>query len=304
VIIALSDDWPLGPATSLVLLGSVLAAVLAVVGVLIASHPRFGKPPGGEVAEELARSARLRRYLRRRFDPGTATGLALTVALVLIFLAALAFGLVADMVTSRSGLYRFDASAAAFGADHATDRSTDVLLGITQLGGTIVVVAIALAVGLLEWYRRRRWTVLAFMLTVIWGQNLIANGIKLLVHRERPPVPHLADSSGWSFPSGHTAAAAATYAALALLFGRGRRWPVRAWLGTAAAAIVVAVASSRVLLGVHWLTDVTAGAALGFAWFAVCSIAFGGTLLRFGATAERVREAARHEETSRTGGPR
>ena len=234
MIIALSDDWPLGPATSLVLVGSALAAVLAVVGVLIAGHPRFGRPPSGEVAEELARSVRLRRYLRRRFDPGKATGLALTVALVLIFLAAVAFGLVADMITSRSGLYRFDAGAAAFGADHATDRSTDVLLGITQLGSTLVIVLIALAAGLLEWYRRRRWTVLAFMLTVILGQNLIANGIKLLVHRERPPVPHLTDSSGWSFPSGHTAAAAATYAALALLLGRGRRWPVRAWLGTAA----------------------------------------------------------------------
>jgi membrane-associated phospholipid phosphatase len=304
VIIALSEDWPLGPATSLVLLGSALAAVLAVVGVLIASHPRFGKPSSGEVAEELARSVRLRRYLRRRFDPGKATGLALTVALVLIFLAALAFGLVADMVTSRSGLYRFDAGAAAFGAGHATDRSTDVLVGITQLGSTLVIGLIALVVGLLEWYRRRRWTVLAFMLTVILGQNLIANGIKLVVHRERPPVPHLTNTSGWSFPSGHTAAAAATYAAVALVLARGRRWPVRAWLWTGAAAVVVAVASSRVLLGAHWLTDVVAGAALGFAWFAVCSIAFGGALLRFGATAERAQEAARHEETSRTGGPR
>jgi membrane-associated phospholipid phosphatase len=304
VIIALPEDWPFGPGTSLVLLGSALAAVLAVVGALVASHPRFGRPPSDEVAEELARSPRVRRYLRRRFDPGKATGLALTVALVLIFLTALAFGMVADMVTSRTGLYRFDAGAAAFGAAHETGRSTDVLLGITQLGSSLVVVVIALVMGLLEWYRRRRWTVLAFMLTVILGQNLIANGIKLLVHRERPPVPHLVNSSGWSFPSGHTAAAAATYAAVALLLGRGRRWPVRARLGTGATAVVLAVGSSRVLLGVHWLTDVTAGAALGFAWFAVCSVAYGGTILRFGATAERARAAARHEETSRTGGPR
>jgi hypothetical protein len=39
---------------------------------------------------------------------------------------------------------------------------------------------------------------------------------------------------------------------------------------------------------VHWLTDVIGGAALGFGWFVVCSVAFGGALLHFGAPAERV----------------
>jgi undecaprenyl-diphosphatase len=52
--------------------------------------------------------------------------------------------------------------------------------------------------------------------------------------------------------------------------------------------LAVAVGATRVLLGVHWLSDVIAGLALGWAWFAVCAIAFGGRLLRFGATAEAV----------------
>jgi undecaprenyl-diphosphatase len=63
-------------------------------------------------------------------------------------------------------------------------------------------------------------------------------------------------------------------------------------LAGAAVAIAVGVAGSRVLLDVHWLSDVIAGVALGWAWFAVCSVAFGGRVLRFGAAAERAGEQA------------
>jgi membrane-associated phospholipid phosphatase len=238
-------------------------------------------------AEELFR-ARAARVLRRRLDPEAATGLALTVALGLIFAMALGFGLVSDMVTSETGLSRYDASAASWGADNATPTSTWLLGLVTWLGATVTVLAITVALGALEWLRRRRLAVLAFLVTVVVGQNLIANTVKALVERERPPVPHLAASSGFSFPSGHTAAAAATWAAVVLVLGRGRPLRVKALLAAGAAVITVAVAASRVLLGVHWLTDVIGGAALGFGWFVVCSVAFGGALLHFGAPAERV----------------
>jgi undecaprenyl-diphosphatase len=106
---------------------------------------------------------------------------------------------------------------------------------------------------------------------------------------------------GPSFPSGHSATAAAFYACLALLIGRQFRRPARAALTGLAVGIAVAVAASRVLLDVHWLTDVIAGLALGWAWFSVCAVAFGGRLLRFGAGAETAERAA---EAKAKGEPR
>jgi membrane-associated phospholipid phosphatase len=253
----------------------------------MAGDPARGHGAAEHAAEELFRT-RLARFLRRRLDPEAATGLALTVALGLVFAMALGFGLVADMVTSQTGLYRYDASAAAWGADNATPTSTWLLGLVTWLGATVTVLAVTVALGLVEWLRRRRLAVLAFMVMVVVGQNLIANTVKALVERERPPVPHLAPSSGFSYPSGHAAAAAATWAAVVLVLGRGRPLRAKAWLAAGAAVIALAVAASRVLLGVHWLTDVVGGAALGFGWFVVCAVAFGGALLHFGAPAERV----------------
>jgi membrane-associated phospholipid phosphatase len=295
-------DWDLGPATSVVLLGFLVAAGLTVAVTTLA-RPSFVRAGRGEqAAEEVTRWLRLRRFLRRRLDPAQATGLALTIALAAIFGVSLLFGVVADMITTRTGLARLDASAAAWGSRHATPSAVRLFHLFTLLGSTPVIVAEVLVVGLADRLRRRRWAGLAFLVTVAFGQNLLANGIKLLFHRARPPVPHLTGATGYSFPSGHSAAAAATYAAIALLLASGRRWPVKVWLATAAAAVTAAVATSRVLLGVHWLTDVIGGVNLGLGWFAVCSIAFGGPLLRFGAPAERAEAADRAAARGSPGG--
>jgi membrane-associated phospholipid phosphatase len=57
-------------------------------------------------------------------------------------------------------------------------------------------------------------------------------------------------------------------------------------LAAGAVGIAVAVAVSRVLLDVHWLSDVIGGLTLGWAWFAVVAVVFGGRLLRPTAAAD------------------
>jgi undecaprenyl-diphosphatase len=136
--------------------------------------------------------------------------------------------------------------------------------------------------------------VIAFIASVMVGEEILTLSVKDLAGRVRPSFNPAAATLGPSFPSGHSATAAAFYATAALLIGRWRSRRTRAVLAGLAAGIAVAVAATRVLLDVHWLTDVIAGLALGWGWFAVCGIAFGGRILRFGAaakTAARVAEA-------------
>ena len=121
-----------------------------------------------------------------------------------------------------------------------------------------------------------RW-IPVFLIVVPVGDSLVTNTVKGIIDRARPTIDPAAATLGPSFPSGHSSTAAAFFAALALLAWRRRPAHVRNVLAGAAVGIAVAVACSRVLLDLHWLSDVVAGLALGWAWFAVCAVAFGGT---------------------------
>jgi undecaprenyl-diphosphatase len=74
----------------------------------------------------------------------------------------------------------------------------------------------------------------------------------------------------------------------------------RAVIAAGAVGIAVAVATSRVMLGVHWLSDAIAGLAFGWAWFAVCAVAFGGRLLSFGAPVEAATRAVEQDGDRRS----
>ena len=144
------------------------------------------------------------------------------------------------------------------------------------------MISFAVVLAAVEWLRTRSNWIVPYLVVVIAGNSALTLAVKDLVDRVRPTLNPVAATLGPSFPSGHSSTAAALYAAAALLLGRRRGHTARALLAGGAVAIAVAVACSRVLLDVHWLSDVIAGLTLGWAWFAVCSIAFGGRLLRSG----------------------
>jgi membrane-associated phospholipid phosphatase len=283
----------------------VVALVVASVVAFVSWHypaPMASPTPSlaaaKAVGRELGHHSRLRRTIQRRLNPKVATGLALTVALGVVVLGGIMLGALAYLVRSNSQLVDLDASVAQWGADHTGPVSDRALEAITQLGATWLVVMLALVVAVVGYLRRPNRWIPVFLFAVIVGERLLTNGIKDLLDRVRPTLNPIAETLGPSFPSGHTTTAAAFYAAAALVLGRGVGKHGRALLAGVAVGVAVAVACTRVFLGVHWLTDTVAGLFLGWAWFAACAVAFGGRrFLRFGAAAEEAMHEADVEQS-------
>jgi undecaprenyl-diphosphatase len=142
---------------------------------------------------------------------------------------------------------------------------------ITALGGwtVLTLVTVAAAGSLLLAGRRRQALV---VLAAIVGASLLADAIKDLVERPRPDlVPHAVTVSSSSFPSGHATQAAACYLTLGALLARFQpRRRLKSFTIMLAVAVTAAVGASRVVLGVHWPSDVVAGWALGASWALLC----------------------------------
>ena len=278
------------PLVPLLLISLTAGALVAYAGSRYPT-PVVGERPADAAAEQieagLENSPWLHRLVRDRLNPEAATGLALTLALGLAVLGGALIGILAYLVRSSATLVHADFSAGQWGVDNATSWSTDVIRLITQLGSTYFIVIALVVVAVVEYVRiPNRW-VPVFLVTVMVGDIVLVNTIKGILDRARPTFDPIAEKLGPSFPSGHSAAAAAFYAAAALVLARRRSPRARALLAGGAVTIAVAVACSRVLLGLHWMSDVIAGLAFGWAWFGICAIAFGGRFLVLGAPVEQ-----------------
>jgi undecaprenyl-diphosphatase len=276
----------------LIMSGVAGAALLLVFAAAASSPSTMADPADPATAENwlIARAVRVPAIHRVlvHADRRVIGGVAVAIGFVALLAAALFVGWVFSTIDSDRGVARWDQSVADWGPENASSSTASVMKAITRLGTTYVLIGIMIVIGVIDWARRRQWTTLWFLLTVGLGVVLINNALKLLIMRDRPPVEHLVGSAGSSFPSGHSAAAAACWMAIALVAGRWLPRPVRPWLSIVAVGVAVLVGASRALLGVHWVTDVVAGLVVGWTWFFVVAVIFGGRLQRFGEPAERL----------------
>jgi len=207
--------------------------------------------------------------------------------ILVLLSAAVAAGLTVALLASLAGgaVPGVDASLARWSHEHVTGAAHDVADVATRMGATWFAVVAVAAVATYAWRRGGSPLVLPFLVVVVGGAKLITTGLKDVVDRARPALDPVTATMDPSFPSGHSSTAAALFAGIALVLCVGRPRRARVAIAATGVGLAVAVAATRVLLTVHWLTDVVAGLALGWAWFAVCAAAFGPRLLRSDASA-------------------
>jgi undecaprenyl-diphosphatase len=229
------------------------------------------------IGETNAMRALLPDAVRRRFDPAERYGLRLTLFAVALVLVAVPFGILLEQVVRSGPLLRVDRGVAVSTHRWVLHRGpgfVTLMNAVSWLGRPPFLAAVATiaAVYVLRHGRRR---LAAFVVTTAVLGGLVDTAVKVLVNRPRPVLDNpLAHAFGKSFPSGHAMSSTVVYGALLLVFlpvvpRRGRPWAVAATV-----TLVLAIATSRIALGVHFLSDVLGGVVLGLAWLVASVAAF------------------------------
>lgn len=192
------------------------------------------------------------------------------LTLVLVGVALIALGLLLGLtLVGRHG------GGAIQGLDRRTGNwflTHRYLVGVAKVVATfgdaaaLGIICLVLTIGLLIW---RRSPVSLVPIVGFLGGEAFVFLIRQVIHRPRPITANGSHAlsgiheTSWSFPSGHaTTVTAVLFACLgAVALARRTVWP---WLLALLASLYVA--STRLVLGVHWLSDVSVGLLLGLLW--------------------------------------
>ena len=193
----------------------------------------------------------------------------LTVMVVLAAANVLVFMLIAEDVLKGGGLVSHDQAVLTWFVDHRTQGLIHVAKVVSALGLFVSLAIMAAVLGLWLWRRRWRVALAAAPLVALVFASLASTTAKAVFGRARPPVTvHAEEVSLKAFPSGHATDAAAFFlsAAVVLAITVAHRRATQVGLVVTGAGLAALVGLSRLVLGVHWLSDVVAGWALGSAF--------------------------------------
>lgn len=173
-----------------------------------------------------------------------------------------------------------DNSGLALAHSLASPATTAVMQTLT-LAGSVVVLAMIVALGVVILVARRRWYAAIGLALALGGAGLLTYFLKLWFRRARPDVPWaLSSEQSFSFPSGHAMLSFAVYGAIAYLLWRSFARPLfRVVTVLLTALLVLGIGASRVYLGVHYPSDIVAGFVAGGIWLTAVILTIEGLRL-------------------------
>ena len=227
-------------------------------------EPAGSVTSGGDLAPLGARTA--------GFPAEPLTGVAPpAVLLVALALALIGYAAIAADVVNGGAFSELDAEVAEWVVRSMPTWVEWLARPFTWLGGVVgmTIVVTAVSVALLRRGLRREAVILV---VVTLGSQVLVLSAKAGYERERPDVGSAIElPSSFSFPSGHATTGVAVFGLLGLyaaaLATTRRRRIAAVCVGFAVGGLV---AASRVVLNVHFLSDVVAGGCLGLAWLSTC----------------------------------
>ncbi|HEV8449555.1 MAG TPA: phosphatase PAP2 family protein [Gemmatimonadaceae bacterium] len=215
---------------------------------------------------------RVRSFIAARFARGEYLGLHLTVGFLITVGALLLFGSITRQVVDDRSITAFDLTVHTWMRAHATPLGDRVALTISFIGGPITMTILALVVAMIA-ARMGAWLTLWVWLAAFIVGALLDWMLKNIIRRPRPiGAERFLHGVTFSYPSGHSMGSLIGLSMLAYVLIK--LWPParahRVTVVAVAVILVLLVGWSRLYLGVHYLSDVIAGFAVGIVWVTVC----------------------------------
>lgn len=213
-----------------------------------------------------------RRAVRRRegLDPAASSLLRPTTAIAVIVAALLIATVIAVEVREQAGLTVFDAALASDLRDNMPRPVLHIVALLSRTGNSAVLGTVAALVFIaLLW--RRHWQLATAWVVTLLGTVTINSLLKLWFQRERPLHDHgFIVEKSYSFPSGHASGSMVFYGMLAYVLVVVTPARFHRPIVVVAAVMITLIGISRILLQVHFFSDVMAGYATGLAWLTLC----------------------------------
>lgn len=215
------------------------------------------------LAKEVWANPRLQRYTKFALSY---TGLALIVAA----LAIIGFVQITDEVLSKE-IDIYNNAILKFFYDMRSPLMNEVAMQLTALGSGVVVPIIAFFFILILLGNKRKRTAISFAVMIV-GAGALIMVLKLFFAIARPDAYEpLVKEMTYSFPSGHAVISFTLYGGMAAWLFVSRRKERWVWFTSFFLVLLAAViALTRVYLGVHWPSDIAAGACIAAFWVSLC----------------------------------